>query len=57
MLRGIRPLGLSREHYINKHWISGAKIKDISELVKEMNDSTAYNKVLLHIALLEQCFK
>ena len=49
MLRGIRPLGLSREHYINKHWISGAKIKDISELVKEMNDMTPYKKVLLHI--------
>ena len=49
MLRGIRPLGLSREHYINKHWISGATIKDISELVKEMNDTTPYKKVLLHI--------
>ena len=49
MLRVIRLLGLSREHYINKHWISGAKIEDISELVKEMNDMTPYKKVLLHI--------
>ena len=49
MLRGIRPLGFSCEHYINKHWISGAKIKDILELLKEMNNTMPSNKVLLHI--------
>ena len=34
MLKGIRPMRLSRDHYINKHFISGARIKEITELVK-----------------------
>ena len=45
MLSGIRPMRLSRDHYINKHSISGARVKEIGELVKDMNDITPYKKV------------
>ena len=40
---------LSRDHYINKHSMSGARIKEIRELVKDMNDTTRYKKVLIHV--------
>ena len=40
---------LSRDHYINKHSIPGARIKEIRELVKDMNDTTPYKKVLIHV--------
>ena len=49
MLRGIRPMRLSGDHYINKHSISGARIKEIRELVKAMNDTTRHKKVLIHV--------
>ena len=45
MLRGIKPMRLSRDHYLNKHSIMGARIKEIRELVKDINDTTPYKKV------------
>ena len=39
----------SREHYINKQCISGGKIKEITEVVRNMDETTPYRKVLLHL--------
>ena len=49
MLRGIKPMRLSREHYINKQCISGGKINEIKEAVRNMDETTPYRKVLLHV--------
>ena len=42
-------MGLSCEHYINKQYISGGKINEIAEVVRNMDETTPYRKVLLHV--------
>ena len=49
MLRGMKPIRLSREHYINQQCISGGKINEITEVVTNMDETTPYRKVLLHV--------
>ena len=49
ILRGIKPMRLSREHYINKQCISGGKINEITEVVRNMDETTPYRKVPLHV--------
>ena len=49
MLGGIKPMRLSREHYINKQCISGGKINEITEVARNMDETTPYRKVLLHV--------
>ena len=49
LLKGIKPLRLSRETYINKQCISGGNITDLTEIVNNMDDQTRYRKVLLHV--------
>ena len=47
MLKGIKPLCLSRETYISKQCISGGNVTDLTEIVNNMDDQTRYRKVLL----------
>ena len=49
MLKGIKPLRLSREPYINKQCILGGNVTDLTEIVNNMDDQTRYRKVLLHV--------
>ena len=49
MLRGIKPMRLSREHHINRQCICGGKINENTEVVRSMDETTPYRKVLLHV--------
>ena len=49
MLPGIKPMRTSCEHYINKLCISGGKINEITEAVRNMDETTPYRKVLIHV--------
>ena len=50
-VRGIKPMWFSREHYINKLGISGGKMNEITEAVRNMDETTPYRKVLIHIGM------
>ena len=42
---------LSREQYMNKLCISGGKVNEITEAVRNMDETTPYRKVLIHIGM------
>ena len=45
MLKGIKELKLSNKVYIKKECISGAKVSDLIDLVKDSMDTTVYFKI------------
>ena len=40
VLKGIKPLCLSRKTYMNKQCISGGNVTDLTEIVNNMDDQT-----------------
>ena len=49
MLKGIKELKLSSKVYIKKECISGAKVSDLIDLVRDSMDTTVYSKILVHV--------
>ena len=49
MLKGIKKLKLSNKAYIKKECISGAKVSDLIDLVRDSMDTAVYFKILVHV--------
>ena len=51
MLKGIKETILSNKTYINKQYITGAKIEDLHNLISKMKDTVAYSQIVIHVGM------
>ena len=49
VLKGIKELKLSNKAYIKKECISGAKVSNLIDLVRDSMDTTVCSKILVHV--------
>ena len=49
MLRGIKEMKLSSKIFIRKECFPGGTIKDINSYIEELDDTTPYTKIVIHV--------
>ena len=49
MIKGIKEHVLDRQTFIKKICITGAVIKDFIQIITDMDDTTPYSKILIHL--------